>query len=650
MLDRKRGRHSRPHGAPARREARSRGARVLLTGLLGALAVALGLMGAMGAFASGGAPTAETERAEEITRTEAVLPAKVFPHSTETECEFQYGTVEHVLDKKVGCPFKPGHRAIGVPEAITLTGLAQSTTYYYRIHATNEHGEGNGDERSFTTLPTSPHANTEAAKEVKRTTATLTGYVTSDGSEVTECYFEWGTEKEGPLTERTSCLQTEFDGGSEPSEKVFVSAHLSGLAEGQLYYYRLVAKNAFGQDLGGKEHFQALPAVPKANTEPAKFVERTSAVLKGYVTPNDAKVTECHFQYGVSPELNKTAPCESFGAGSGEVKEAVSAEVTGLQEHTKYSFRLVAANSVGTGEGATEGFHTLPTGPQVEMHHANNVTATSAELSASVKPEEAPTECYFEYGTTPALGSVAQCENSPGEGEEWVRVGAKVSGLTPDTMYYVRIEAFNEFGSDRGGEGNKHNFTTAPGGQAPEVMKVKPKNGPSQGGNSVTIYGEHFEEVSTVYFGATEAEEITEVNAGNATNLGRIVAVAPPGVGKVDITVVTKDGTSAISNGDVYSYKKPTISSLTPDEGPASGGTEVTVTGSGFELGAHGTEFRFKKAKATSVECTSSTTCVVIVPPSKANKKGERQTGTVSVQAIVNHSGKSNRSPFTYTA
>ena len=89
----------------------------------------------------------------------------------------------------------------------------------------------------------------------------------------------------------------------------------------------------------------------------------------------------------------------------------------------------------------------------------------------------------------------------------------------------------------------------------------------------------------------------------------------------MDITVFTAhNGSSAITSKDVYEYGKPFITSLSPNEGPASGGTEVTVKGAGFELG-HGTEFVFGKVKATSVECASTTSCVVIAPPAEIKVK-----------------------------
>ena len=451
------------------------------------LAVALGLLGAMGAFASGGAPGAESKHAVEITRHEVVLEAKVFPHGSETECEFEYGTTKGSLDHVEKCLFKPGSRNIGVPEYANLSGLEESTTYYWRIHASNEHGPVNGEEKSFTTLPTAPHANTQGAEDVKHTQATLNGFVTPNASEVTQCYFEWGTEKEN-LTEVANCAQT-VPAGGEPSERVFVSANLSSLAESTTYYYRLVAKNAFGQDVGGKVNFTTFPGSPHANIEGAKFIERTTATLWGYARPNGSKITACNFEYGIAPNITKTVPCESFGVLSGETREEVRAPVEGLQEGTEYTVRLVVTNSLGTDTSEGANFETLPAGPNVVMHFAHNVTATSAELVAAVNPRESPTECYFEYGTTQALGNVVPCENSPGEGDELVKVHAKISGLTPNTTYQVRVEAFNEKGSDRGGEGEHHNFTTAEGNKPPIVNKVTPKKGTPAGGNVVTVKG-----------------------------------------------------------------------------------------------------------------------------------------------------------------
>jgi DNA-binding beta-propeller fold protein YncE len=50
-----------------------------------------------------------------------------------------------------------------------------------------------------------------------------------------------------------------------------------------------------------------------------------------------------------------------------------------------------------------------------------------------------PVSCWFEWGATEALGSRVPCVGSPVEGEN-VAVHASLSGLTPDTKYFYRLQ------------------------------------------------------------------------------------------------------------------------------------------------------------------------------------------------------------------
>ncbi len=595
-------------------------------------------LGASSALASG-APAVETERATEVTRSVAVLNASVDPNGASTECSFEYGTVEGVLEESVPCHFAPGSRPIEVSEYATLSGLAQGTTYFFRIHAVNGEGESNGEELEFSTLPSRPRANTEGAREIHRTSAILTGFVTPNGSPVSECKFEYGRTPGGPYEASASCEQTVGEGG-EPSEPVYVTAHVGSLTESAKYYFRLIATNGSGTKRGGQNSFHSLPSEPRANTEPATHVERTEATLRGLVTPNDSLLTSCDFVYRQIGEPGvQTIACETLPGGSGETAEPVSATVTGLSEGTSYGFYLTATNGFGTAEGNGYRFTTQPRGPKVLLHVARDITSTSAELTALVNPEgSAITECYFEFGTTPALGGVQPCKAPlPGSGTQYEKVSAEISGLTPDTLYYQRVVAVNSFGRARGGEGEKKNFTTATGGNAPLVTGVKPPKGAARGGTKVTITGEYFEGATTVFFGDAEATIKHET-------FSKIEAISPAGVGTVDITVRTTAGTSRITSSDQFTYGAPELEALSPPSGPKSGGTTVTVSGFGFELGSSGTAFEFGKAPAASVECTSSTTCYVVSPPSsKANK-------TVRLQATVNGKKSRNKNDaYTYT-
>jgi Regulator of chromosome condensation (RCC1) repeat/IPT/TIG domain len=84
---------------------------------------------------------------------------------------------------------------------------------------------------------------------------------------------------------------------------------------------------------------------------------------------------------------------------------------------------------------------------------------------------------------------------------------------------------------------------------APTVTKVSPKTGSAEGRLIVTLSGTNFTAATTVKFGLTNAESFT-VNSPTS-----ITAVSPAeSPGKVDVTVTTPVGTSAISSKDHFKF------------------------------------------------------------------------------------------------
>ncbi len=155
----------------------------------------------------------------------------------------------------------------------------------------------------------------------------------------------------------------------------------------------------------------------------------------------------------------------------------------------------------------------------------------------------------------------------------------------------------------------------------PSVTKVAPPKGPAAGASTVTISGSALVGVKAVRFGVVAASSYQVASATSIT------AVAPPGVGgSVDVTVETGMGISTTSAADRYQYV-PSVTGVSPSGGPRSGGTSLTVTGTGFAVGANLSTFKFGATSATSVECASTTTCTVLAPA--------HALGTVDVKARV---------------
>jgi alpha-tubulin suppressor-like RCC1 family protein len=157
---------------------------------------------------------------------------------------------------------------------------------------------------------------------------------------------------------------------------------------------------------------------------------------------------------------------------------------------------------------------------------------------------------------------------------------------------------------------------------APTVTELSVKAGPSAGGTSVTITGTEFTDATAVSFGAGS---VTSFEVNSATS---ITAVSPPGpAGPVDVTVTSVGGSSAISTKGRFQYL-PAVEGVTPGSGPLAGHVSVTVSGSGFAMGAGATKFKFGKKAASAVSCASSTSCTMLTPAETA--------GTVEVTAQVN--------------
>jgi hypothetical protein len=207
-------------------------------------------------------------------------------------------------------------------------------------------------------------------------------------------------------------------------------------------------------------------------------------------------------------------------------------------------------------------------------------------------------------------------------------------GATNATTYTVTSQTTIEAVAPAG-TGKVHVVVTTPAGisnsttadqytyvNPPTVTSLTPKTGTTEGGTKVTIKGTEFSTASSVTIGGTSVP-FTIVSA---TQITATTPAHPAGF--ADTVVTNAGGTSALTTKDRYKYL-PIIESVAPNEGPAEGGTSVTVTGSGFALGSTATTFKFGTKKPTAVSCTSSTTCTMLSPPGTA-------ATTVDVTATVN--------------
>jgi hypothetical protein len=173
--------------------------------------------------------------------------------------------------------------------------------------------------------------------------------------------------------------------------------------------------------------------------------------------------------------------------------------------------------------------------------------------------------------------------------------------------------------------------------EPPMVTQIEPHEGPTTGSTKVAITGTGFTGATEVKFGSVAAKNVTVVSATSIT------AESPVGsAGTVNVTVTTPAGTSATSSADDFTYvPAPTVTKVEPHEGPTTGSTKVTITGTGF-TGATAVKFGSVKAKSFSV-----TTATSITAESPAGSAG---TVNVTVTTVDGKSATSSADHFTYVA
>lgn len=156
-------------------------------------------------------------------------------------------------------------------------------------------------------------------------------------------------------------------------------------------------------------------------------------------------------------------------------------------------------------------------------------------------------------------------------------------------------------------------------GPAPAISNLSAHAGPAMGGTTLTITGTNFSHVTAVYFGSKRGSHI------NVRSTGKLTVRAPVGSRAVYVTVVTaRGGPSPLTGHSVYNFLPvPVLNRLSPTSGPPTGGTTVTITGTGL---AFVKAVYFGTHRGTHLKVLSAREIKIVAP------KG---TGTVNARIVT---------------
>ena len=323
--------------------------------------------------------------------------------------------------------------------------------------------------------------------------------------------------------------------------------------------------------------------------------------------PNNAYSWDC---YALAPKVTSVKPTAiNVGGGSvtirGENLKGASAVSFGGESGsiTPISADEATAEAPAHPEGIVEVIVTTPGGESAtssgdKLQYVAGPSINRVEPQAG--PEGGGTKVkilgeFLEGGTVAFGGRPAKILTESAD-----KLEVETPAHAPGT---VEVEFEGPAGEASGGPANGFTYEAPP---TPTVTAITPDEGPIAGGPSVKITGTNFTSSSEVKFGANASEHVEYKNSGE------LVAKIPAGSGTVDVRVKTAGGTSATGPADEFTYRgEPTVTAITPNEGPIAGGPTVKITGTNFTSSS---EVKFGTNASEHVEFKNSGELVAKIP------------------------------------
>lgn len=391
-----------------------------------------------------------------------------------------------------------------------------------------------------------PAINTKNPTDVTSNSATLAGKIADDGGRPVLvrgiCY---GTSQSPDI----SGSHTEDGSGTGD-----YSHNVTGLSSATTYYARAYATNRNGTYYASNiVSFTTTSGLPTVTTNSVTNITTTTAKCGGNVTNNGGyNVTVrgiCWNTIG-GPDLNDQHTTNGSGNG------AFTANLTGLEKNVTYYVRAYATNQIGTSYGEEVSFTTNDGSITVTTNSISNITSTSAICGGVVTvslgdpyPVTARGVCWS-TGHNP---SVSNSHTTDGTGSG--AFTSTISGLSINTLYYVRAYATNQLGTYYGQE---KSFTTAVG--LPVVTTTDPMlNGTTvtTGGN-VTSDGGYTVTARGICYGSLPNPDLSSTYShttdGSGTGYFSSTFSLPGGSGKYYIRAYATN-----ANGTIYGAQKSII-------------------------------------------------------------------------------------------
>lgn len=321
-----------------------------------------------------------------------------------------------------------------------LTGLEKDSIYYIRAYATNSEGTSYGDEESFTaSTGLIPIVATNDITNLTNYSAESGGEIISNlGDLITSKGMVWSTSPNPNLEENNAS-----DEGSGNTN--FVST-LTDLEKETTYYYRAYATNSSGTGYGDQKSFITRP-IPTIILDSISI--QSTSILIAYANI-EAEGGGAILEKGIvwdtkiSPTVNNNLVVSQTEAAN------FNSEISGLPNNQTIFLRAYAVNSFGVSYSNELKIKT-GTGLPTLKTESVSVSNTSA-LSGGMIIDNGGSIIYQKGIVWNILTNPTLENNKTMDGTGSESFTSILNDLEPNTTYYIRAYATNDFGTAYGDE------------------------------------------------------------------------------------------------------------------------------------------------------------------------------------------------------
>jgi len=414
--------------------------------------------------------------------------------------------------------------------------------------------------------------STTAVTDVTSTTATVGGKITNDNNIVTTVQGICWSTKTGPTISDSKTSSTTIT--------VDFTGSITGLSPSTTYYARAYLSNSDNTVYGNEITFTTPQAtVLTLTTTVPTGISTTTATAGGNITSDGgAAVTARGVCWSTTTAPMISGNKTTDGAGTG----VFTSSLTGLSPNTLYYLRAYATNANGTVYGNELTFTTTQAAAvALTTTAATGIATTAATAGGNITSDgglliTARGVCW----STTTAPTISNSKTSDGTGTGIF--ASSLTGLQPNTKYYLRAYATNLVGTTYGNEISFTTpatavltLTTTAASSVGTTTATAGGNITSDGGASVTARGVCWSTSS----GPTISSSITANGIGTGTFTSSLTGLIPGATYYLRAYATNANGT-AYGNEVTFTTTALAVPTLTTTSASAIAITTATAGGS----------------------------------------------------------------------